>query len=84
MRCYWEHVGEHIGNLGTYWEKSENLMRIHWEQQKSKPLTNLKKLQRREKIKHWSHYVRGLESREPTTEAAYIYCRNFIDYFVSY
>jgi hypothetical protein len=24
--CYWEHVGKCIGNWGTYWEPSENLM----------------------------------------------------------
>jgi hypothetical protein len=36
---------------------------------------NLKKLQRMEKYKNWSHYyVRGLKSMEPLTEAAYIYC----------
>jgi len=40
-RCYWEHVGEPIGNLGTHWENSKNLTRIHWEQQKSKPLTSV-------------------------------------------
>jgi outer membrane protease len=32
--------------------------------------------------KNGSHYVRDLEFREPTKEAAYIYCQNFINYFV--
>ncbi len=26
-RCYWEHLGEHIGNLmGTHWELEENML----------------------------------------------------------
>jgi hypothetical protein len=33
-----------LGTWGTYWENSENLMRIHWEQQKSKHLTNFKEI----------------------------------------
>jgi hypothetical protein len=33
LRCYWEYVGN---TLGTCKNPSENWMRIHWEQQKSK------------------------------------------------
>jgi len=28
--------------------------------------------------KRWSHYVKGLKYREPTKEAANIYCQNFV------
>lgn len=28
--------------------------------------------------KNWSHYFRGLEYREPTKEAANIYCQSFV------
>jgi hypothetical protein len=31
--------------------------------------------------KNWSHYVWGLESREPTKEATYIYYKTFINYY---
>lgn len=29
-------------------------------------------------LKNWSHYVKGLKYREPTKEAANIYCQNFV------
>jgi len=32
VRCYGEHVGEHIENLmGTHWELRRNIMKTHWE-----------------------------------------------------
>jgi hypothetical protein len=35
VRCYGEHVGEHIGNLGnilaTWWELKGNIVGTHWE-----------------------------------------------------
>jgi len=32
VRCYGEHVGEHIENLmGTHWELKGNIMGTHWE-----------------------------------------------------
>jgi hypothetical protein len=39
VRCYEEHVGEYIGNLGnilgTQWELEGNLMGTHWEPRKN-------------------------------------------------
>ncbi len=36
VRCYGEHVGEHIENLmGTHWELKGNIMGTHWEQWKN-------------------------------------------------
>jgi hypothetical protein len=36
VRCYGEHVGEHIGNLmGTHWVLIGNLMGTHWEREKN-------------------------------------------------
>jgi len=36
VRCYGEHVGEHIGNLRnileTHWELEGNIVDTHWEQ----------------------------------------------------
>jgi hypothetical protein len=41
-RCYGEHVGEHIGNLGnilgTHWELKENIVGTHWDPGKNEPL----------------------------------------------
>jgi hypothetical protein len=35
VRCYWKHVGEHIGNLmGTHWDLEGNRLGTHWEQGK--------------------------------------------------
>ncbi len=36
MRNYWEHVGEHIGNLG-------NMLRTHWEEHKKSLILQKKK-----------------------------------------
>ncbi len=49
--CYWEHLGEHIENLGnfmrtlikTHWELGEpheNFLRTHWEQENQYKLSN--------------------------------------------
>ncbi len=36
MRCYREHVGEHIKNLmGTYWILIRNIVGTHWEPEKN-------------------------------------------------
>ncbi len=43
VRCYGEHVEEHIGNLGniienlmgTHWELRRNIMKTHWESGKN-------------------------------------------------
>jgi hypothetical protein len=36
VRCYGEHVGEHIENLtGTHWELKGNIMGTHWRQGKN-------------------------------------------------
>ncbi len=40
VRCYGEHVGEHIENLmGTHWEYKGNIMGTHWEQGKNEKKT---------------------------------------------
>jgi hypothetical protein len=32
LRCYGEHVGEHIGKLmANHWELKGNIVRTHWE-----------------------------------------------------
>jgi hypothetical protein len=40
MKCYCEHLKEHIGNLvkilKTWWKHLGNLMKMHWEQKKAK------------------------------------------------
>jgi hypothetical protein len=32
MRCYWEHVGKHIENLGTYRKLDGNIVETYWVQ----------------------------------------------------
>jgi hypothetical protein len=45
VRCYGEHVGEHIGNLrnilGTHWELERNMVDTHWERGKNEKILSL-------------------------------------------
>jgi hypothetical protein len=39
VRCYGEHVGEHIGQLiATHWELKGNIVGTHWELGRNEPL----------------------------------------------